>query len=916
MNRIDTVSSPGEARAEPLLETKLFLPARRPGLVSRPRLTARLDRGLASKLLLVSAPAGFGKTTLLSEWLSPGAGHTPTPAWLSLDRNDNHPATFWTYVIQALRTVTPGIGASSLALLHDAPPPARLLLTTLINELNASDHDTLLLLDDYHVIESPEIHEGIGFLLEHLPPRLHLVLVGRADPALPLARLRARGELVEVRAADLRFTADEAAVYLNDAMGLGLTTADVTALEARTEGWIAALQLAALSLDGRSDASGFIAGFAGDDRYVVDYLVEEVLNRQPQHVQDFLLRTSILERMSGPLCDALTGQPGGRSTLEALDRKNLFLVPLDDNRQWYRYHHLFADVLQARLLDERPEQVPVLHRAASDWLGQQGHHPAAINHAMAGQDFARAADLVELELSVLRRDRREAPLRAWLELLPDDVLRVRPVLCNGLGGSRLSTGTMEGVEDRLDDAQRWLDLSPADAVASGMVVVNEEEFRRLPAGVAIHRAGLALGRGDVTAAAAFARQAMDAALADDHLARGAASALGGLAAWATGDLELAQESYAACLVEFDQIGHVSDLFGCSIALADIQLARGRLREARVTFDRALALASGHDGAVLRGTADMHVGLAALYVELDDLVAAREQLARSADLGEHAGLPQNPYRWRVTMARVLQAEGDQAAALARLDEAVRVYVGDFSPDVRPVPALVARAWLGQGRLDEALDWVSRRGLSVTDDLSYLRECEHLTLAKVLMAQHVRGVDPDALDRAVDLLERLALAAEGGRRFGSLIEIQATKAVAHHLRADRPAALSALEVALGLAQPEGHVRTFVEQGAPMMTLLTAAAAQGNAPRYARRLLACFGTGPALPGGADLVEPLSDRERDVLRMLGTELSGPEIARELVVSLNTVRSHTKSIYAKLGVNSRRSAVSRARELDLLSRS
>lgn len=912
-----TASGSSVGDAGPLLETKLFAPPRRPGLVSRPRLMARLDRGLAARLMLVSAPAGFGKTTVLSEWLTPPVGDGLSPAWLSLEHHDNDPATFWAYVIAALRTANPGIGATSLALLQAAPAtPARALLTTLINELSAATQGVVLLLDDYHVIESPEIHEGIGFLVEHLPPTLHLVLIGRSDPALPLASLRARGDLVEVRAADLRFTADEAAAYLNGAMGLELTAGDVAALEARTEGWIAALQLAALSLDGRQDASGFIAGFAGDDRYVVDYLVDEVLTRQPTHVQDFLLQTSILERMNGPLCEAVTGQQGGRATLEALDTKNLFLVPLDDRRQWYRYHHLFADVLQARLLDEHPEQLPVLHRAASEWLAGQGFATEAIEHAMAGQDFSRAADLVEHELSVLRRDRREAPLRAWLEMLPDDVLRVRPVLCNALGGSTLSTGSMEGVEARLDDAQRWLDLSEVDAVAQGMVVVNDEEFRRLPAGVAIHRAGLALGRGDVEATIAWSRQALDAALPDDHLARGAALALGGLAAWASGDLEVAQEAYAACLIEFERISHVSDLLGCSIALADIQLARGRLREARLTFERALQFASGQDGAApLRGSADMHVGLAALHVELDDLAAARERLTRSADLGEHAGLAQNPYRWRVTLARISQAEGDLDAAVALLDEAVRVYVGDFSPDVRPVPALLARAWLAQGRVDEALDWVSRRGLGVTDDLSYLRECEHLTLARVLMAQHARDRAGGFLDQAMDLLQRLGDAAEAGRRSGSVIEIRATQAVAHHQQGDRPAALSALESALRLAEPEGYVRIFVEQGAPMETLLEAAVTQGITPRYARRLLAAFGATPAPAASGDLVEPLSDREREVLRLLATELSGPEIARELVVSLNTVRSHTKSIYAKLGVSSRRTAVRRAQELDLLSR-
>ena len=890
----------------PLLETKLYAPAHRSGLVTRPRLSERLQRGLGCKLMLVSAPAGFGKTTLLAEWMdSPvGSGSEHATAWLSLDQNDNDPATFWTYVVAALRTAVPGIGANTLALLQEAQPaPVRLLLTTLINELDTST-DLFLVLDDYHVIDSREVQEGIGFLLDHLPPRFHLVIVGRADPALPLASLRARGELVEVRAADLRFTTDEAGAYLNDAMGLELQPEDVAALEGRTEGWIAALQLAALSMEGREDASGFIAGFAGDDRYVVDYLVEEVLRRQPDDVHDFLMRTSILDRMNGSLCDALTGQGAGRAMLEDLDKRNLFLVPLDDRRQWYRYHHLFADVLQARLLDEQPGRVAELHRLASDWHEANGDRTAAIRHAMAGADFARAADLVELELPVLRRERREATLRAWLEMLPSDVLRVRPVLCMGLGGARMSTGTFEGVEALLLDAQRWLD----EPTATGMVVVDHDEFRRLPADVAFHRAGLALMQGDVDNTVVHARQALDVALDDDDLSRGAASALLGLAAWRHGDLETAQTSYAESLARFEQIGHIADVLGCSITAADLQLTRGHLRDAMATFEHALRLAARQEGAVLRGTADMLVGRSALLYELDDLAGARQELTRSLELGEHNGLPQNAYRIRVVMAELAAAEGDLDAAVELLDEADRVYVGDFSPEVRPVPALRARMWLAQGRLADARGWVAQRGLSPTDELSYLREFEHLTLARVLMAE-------ESLDPALDLLERLAHAAEEGQRSGTLIEIRVVQALAYQMRGDHEPALTTLEAALTLAEPEGYVRTFLDEGPPMAALLKAAADQGIAPRYASRLLAAFPTAPrpsAVPG---LVEPLSDREQDVLRLLGTDLSGPEIARELVVSLNTVRSHTKSIYTKLGVNTRRTAVRRAHELGLLSR-
>ena len=486
----------------PLLETKLYVPRSRPALVPRPRLSERLDRGTASKLTIVSAPAGFGKTTLLTEWLAAGpAGPADErlAAWLSLDRADNDPASFWTYVIAALRTVASGVGESALALLQaPQPSPIETVLTVLLNDLGAIAADIVLVLDDYHVIDASDVQDGMAFLLDHLPPGLHVVMASRADPALPLARWRARGELVEIRAAGLRFTPDEAAAYLNEMMGLQLTARDVATLEGRTEGWIAALQLAALSMQGRDDVAGFIAGFAGDDRYVVDYLAEEVLQRQPDRVQAFLLQTSILGRLSGPLCDAVTGQGGGKATLAALERGNLFLVPLDDRRRWYRYHHLFADVLQARLLDEQPGQVPDLHRRASVWYQQNGEPSVAIGHALAAEDFGRAADLIELAIPVMRRTRQEAALRGWLKTLPDEVVRVRPVLSVAFAGALLAVGEFEGVEGRLRDAERCLSATTGTGAGSpapsAEMADDDEEFRRLPAGIELYRSALAMAR--------------------------------------------------------------------------------------------------------------------------------------------------------------------------------------------------------------------------------------------------------------------------------------------------------------------------------------------------------------------------------------------------------------------------------------
>ncbi|MFN8535443.1 MAG: LuxR C-terminal-related transcriptional regulator [Dehalococcoidia bacterium] len=902
--------------AGPLIETKLFAPQRRRELAPRPRLRERLDRGARAKLTLVAAPAGFGKTTLLTEWLAATPAGEGSVAWLSLDQTDNHPSAFWTYLIAALQTVAPGVGVSARSHLQaPQPPPTEAILATLLNELSASPNEIVLVLDDYHLVDAHEIHEGMTFLIDHLPPRLHLVIASRTDPPLPLARLRVRGELAEIRAADLRFTPNEATAYLNEVMGLDLTAANVEALEVRTEGWIAALQLAALSVQGRDDAEDFIAGFSGDDRYVVDYLVEEVLQRQPERVRRFLLQTSILSRLSGPLCDTVTGESDGKAMLESLERANLFLVPLDGRRRWYRYHHLFADMLQTRLLDERPDDAPDLHRRASAWYERNGETTEAIRHALAGEDLVNVADLVEQTAPALFRSRHEAMVLDWLRAIPDELLRDRPVLCDFYAGALLSNGRFEEGDARLRDAERWLrtvdEGGRAGAVVAGMVVVDEAGFHRLAGSVAVHRAGYALVHGNLAGAEEHARRALALAPQGDDLARGGAAGLLGLAAWTSGRLEEAYQSWEAAVASLRRAGHVADALGCTIALADIRVAQGRLSDAKRIFERALETTGEPGGLALRGTADMHVGLAEIHFKRGDLPAATEHLKRSRELGEHAELAQNPYRWRVVMAHLRQAEGDIDGALALLDEAERRYTGDFFPNVRPVAASRARIWVQQNRPDDALAWARERGLSAKDELDYLREFEHVTFARALVGQFSR--EGGSLAETIGHLERLLAAAEAGGRMGSAIEILVILALAHQARGDVSGALGPLTRALRLAEPESYVRIFVDEGPSMAALLEAAARRGILPNYTRRLLASFGNaGASLPVKQDLIEPLSERERDVLRLLRSDLNGPDIARELVVSLNTMRTHTKSIYEKLGVNSRRAAVRRAEELGL----
>ena len=909
----------------PLVDSKLHLPGRRAGAVPRPRLADRLARGLEGRLTLVSAPAGFGKTTALVELVEvvAGAGPSgPAVAWVSLDEHDDEPGLFWSYVVAALQRVAGEVGAAALPLLQGPPSDSELGVAALLNDLGDLPRDVVLVLDDYHSVASGEIHDAVGYLLGHLPPRVHLVLATRADPPLPLSRLRARGELVEIRSADLRFTRDEAADYLAGSMGLALAPADVTTLAVRTEGWAAALQLAALSLQDRDDTAEAVAAFAGDDRFIVDFLTEEVLGRQPADVREFLLRTCVLRRLTGPLCDAVTGQTGGAARLAALDRANLFLVPLDDRRQWYRYHHLFADVLRAHLTERHPDEVAELHLRASRWLHAEGDDSAAVEHALAGGDPERAAELMELALPAVQRERREAELARWARSVPAEVVRARPVLAVGFVGALAQVSDFAGVEQRLDDLEDavlvdggWPPEPPA-----GLVVVDVEGYRALPAVVQMYRAALALSRGEPGVTIEHAQRALELAPEGHDLVRAAAGALSGLAAWSTGDLVTAHAAYTASAVGMRRAGHLADILGLCITLGDLSRAQGRLGEAERTYRDALQLGTTAPGAPLRGTADMRTGLAGVLLERGDLVGAGAELAAGDALGEAKGLPQNPYRSRVVRARLREAAGDLDAALELLDEADRLYNGDYSPNVAPVPAVRARLRLRRGELAPAEAWAAGRQVAATDELSYVREYEHVTLARLLLARHDAGRGaPAALADATGLLQRLAAAAEQGGRTGTLLEVLVLQGLAHAAREEPVAALGALRRAVELGEPEGYVRVFADEGPAVAGLLRTLARQEPRSGYLRLLAAeASGTGQAATAGgtgsaSGLVEPLSEREMEVLRLLASDLDGPDIARELHVSLNTMRTHSRNIFRKLQVTSRRAAVRQAVELDLL---
>jgi LuxR family transcriptional regulator, maltose regulon positive regulatory protein len=896
----------------PVLATKLFVPPPRPLAVQRPRLTAKLDEAIrtARKLTLISAPAGFGKTTLLSEWIAATARTKPDlrVAWLSLEQGDNDPVRFVTYLIAALHAADSTIGSDE----HSAQQPVEASLTTIINEVALSEHTILLVLDDFQLIEDAAIRDGVAFLLDHLPAPLHVVIASRSDPLLPVARLRARGQLTELRAADLRFTLDEAVDFLTTVMGLTLTRVDVAALDGRTEGWIAGLQLAALSMQQRTDVSGFISAFTGSNRFVVDYLIEEVLEQAPLHVREFLCETAILDRLSGALCDAVTERTDSADMLESLERANLFVVPLDDHREWFRYHHLFADVLKARLRVHGQEHLAGLHRRASEWYERNNLFDGAVQHAFEAADYGRAARMIEATIPEVRKSRHDATLLAWLARLPAETIERRPVLLVFSAWSSLLRGAIAEVEPLLSRAELLLSAAKAGD-ADAHESEPGEELRGLPVTIALYRASVAMATGNGPGIAENAQLAMDRAAPDDHLGRGAAAGFLGLASWAAGDLVAGVDAFGASRTSLRLAGNLTDALSTTIVIGDMLVSLGRLREYYEAYDNALKESFEH-GNGGQPTADLHSGIAEVLRERNLLPAAREHLEASEALGEAAFSHENRYRWFVAMAGVQEAEGQSDAALDLLATAQSHYRRGFFPENRPIGALMARIWISTGRLAEAAEWVAEQGLAATDEPNYLHEFGHITLSRLLIAQYRADPTSGALAEATRLLERLLDAAETTSRKGSATEILVLQSLALEARGETALALVPLERALVHAEQEGYVRLFVDEGAPMLRLLRAAAGSGIRPDYVRQLSqALRGEEGAGPTAQPIADGLSERELHVLRLLATPMTGPEIARELYVSLNTMRTHTKHIFLKLDVTSRAAAVRRAESLGLI---
>ncbi len=899
----------------PILTTKLYIPLPRHKTVLRPRLLEQLNEGLHHKLILISAPAGFGKTTLVSEWL---ASCQQPCAWLSLDEADNDLNRFLTYLVVALQTIDINLGKDLLDVLQSPQSQStstEILLTELANEISTVPNNFILVLDDYHMIDSEPVDHALTYLLDHLPLQMHLVITTREDPSLPLPRYRVQGLLTEVRAADLRFTPEEASAFLNQLMNLNLSMENIAALEIRTEGWIAGLQLAALSLQGREDIASFIQAFTGSHRFVLDYLVEEVLQHRSEHIRSFLLQTAILDQFCAALCNAVTGREDGKEMLETLERSNLFVVPLDDKRQWYRYHHLFADVLQAHLLEAQPELVSSLHQRASAWFEQNDLRSDAILHALAAKDFEYAADLIELARPAMDLGYQSSLWLSWVKVLPDVMIRIRPVLSVGYGWALLDVGELETSEARLQDAERLLN-DPNDK----MVVVDNEQFCSLPASIATGRAYRSLALGNVAGTVKYARQALELTPEADHIRYLQATSLLGLAEYTSGDLEAAERSLSEFCLNLQKTGEIPTLLGISFLLADIRVVLGRLKDAESIYQQSLRHTVSPGESTYIGSADLYRGLGELYIELDDLEAASKHLLTSQKLGEQTQSTDFHHRLCVSIARLKETQGDLDGALALLDEAERGYVRSPLPIVRPIAAMRVRIWLKQGKLADAKRWEGEHGLSADDELSFLREFEYITLARVLIATGKNDLESGSLDAAIRLLGRLLQVAETGGRMGSVIQILLLQALAYQAQDNLPRAFASLERAMSLAKPEGYIRIFVDEGEPMRSLIEKLSRNRDHPQrgYADKLLAAIAQpvdvekSVNISKKTDMLDPLSERELDVLKLLRSELTGPEIAKQLIVSLNTFRTHTKNIFTKLGVNNRRAAVSRAEELDL----
>jgi LuxR family maltose regulon positive regulatory protein len=865
-----------------LLATKLYIPSIRNNLVPRQRLIQILNDAWQQdkKLILVSASAGYGKTTLVTEWVR---GLNTKSAWISLDEADNDPVRFQTYLLAALQLIDKSIGEKTRPMLQSPQPlPPEVLLTVLLNEITNIPTPFILVLDDYHLIQTLQIHSQLDFLLEHQPPQMHLVIITREDPPLPLARLRARGQMVEIRQNDLRFLPEECTDFLQRVMGLNLTGDDITALERRTEGWIVGLQLAAVSMQGRDDLSNFVEAFTGSSHYVLDYLIDEVFKQQPADVQDFLLKTSILDRLSGSLCDAVANRTDSRILLDHLEHANLFVFPLDQSCNWYRYHRLFADLLRQRLHSTDSLSEKKLHQLASQWLVTEGFIPEAIQHSLAASDWEKAADLIQENAVRMLASGELMTLISWLKALPNETIFARPELCQNYGWALTLTGQLNEADVYLQQAEN---TTRDDETLLGPILVARAYHLRV--------------RGDIPQAVDYARRALSILPKTDALSRGLAALTLGLAYW---NIVNFQESEQAFL-EVDRAAQQSNNHYARMTalsyLGNIQSVFGHLHRAVELYQQVIQL-----GGQSPPVAPAHIGLATLFYEWNQIDSAIEQAQIGIEQSQRTGNPlilSDGYR---ILAIIHQGLGEAEASIAALKKADQLVDGhQVSPLARfRIAACHVQVALAQNNLTSAQYWADQ--VTEPADTSLFDPCLGLIPVHILIAQNKKSEAEQKLNILFDTACRKGCGT-------GMVEIRLLQALAADNHSD---AFHFLHDALKMAQPEGFIRTFVDKGQPVKALLERLKSQGGEQKeYLLTILSAFGELGRVPVPQELVEPLSERELDVLWLLGQGLSNGEIAQRLIISVGTVKTHVHNIIDKLGVSSRAQAVAQARVLKLL---
>lgn len=908
---------------EHLLITKLSIPPTRPSLVVRPRLYKRLNSGLNGKLTLVSAPAGYGKTTLVSSWIQ--QSEKPV-SWLTLDDSDNDLPRFLSYFLAALQHIDEELGIDvRTALESSQSPQVQVLLTMLVNEIADHGKQFTLVIDDCHLITNQPVYDAVDFIINNQPSGMHLVIIGRVDPLIALSRLRAGGQLNEIRSDDLRFTKPEASEFLNELMDLDLTIEDIAVLEKRTEGWIVGLQLVAISLQGREDKHEFIASFSGIHHYIIDYLVEEVLNRQTEEIRSFLCCTSILDSFNASLCDATLGRADSRKLLQQLEGTNLFLIPLDEERQWFRYHQLFRDILSLCLQDSYSDQIPDLHRQAAGWYELNGFISEALKHLVAAKHYADAVELVELNAKGMMERSELASLMKWVDSLPQEIVRERSWLCiYHAWALRLSGRPYEAVESRIGDAENGLEkfgLFPLPSAPEEIPIIHESETRNMLAHIFALYAFQALFKEEIPRVIKLAGRAKSFRPEE----RFVWSSLGFVLGWAyrfSGDLEASNQA-------FNEAKEISLASG-NIYMAVASLCReaygkvmaGQLNQAVESLKEAENIATLKDGKQLPVAGYAYVYWGGIRHELNDLNSAEEDVLKGIDLCERVGYIMDEVVGysNLTRLRIAQNKLDGAQEACQIAKNLSQKMKGYVYARRWVEDCQVRMWLAQGKFEEVARWVGECGMSIDDLLDFKRDIDHIILARALVALGRVRPESSHIENAISLLQRMWDLASDASWWGKGIEILVLQALAFHVKGNERRALESFETALTLAEPEGYIRTFLDEGEPMVDLLRLAASNGISPTYSRQLLVTLkselkdvkSVGGSMPTSA-LVEPLSDRELEVLKMLATDLSGPEIAQELMVALSTIRYHTNNIYGKLAVHNRRAAVRRANELNLL---